>query len=286
MQIDLIDTFLDLCETRSFNRTADRLGVTQSTISARVKTLENALGARLFRRSRAGTDLTTEGLRFETHARMLRQEWTAARRAVAPSGEAALTLRLGIQNDLAAVYLGPMVAEFRRALPQTAFYIEPDYSTQMCNDLISGALDFAVMFTPRPHPDLYFQSVGDLTYHLISSDTDSRAAIRPERMIFAHFSPAFDRAHRELLPEWAEAPLSVGQSTAVASLLNTLGGAGYVMEEQAREMVAGGRFRRVADAPALTQPVYAAMHLRARTQRLHRRLTRLVARLVSGRHDG
>ena len=48
MQIDLIDTFLDLCETRSFNRTADRLGVTQSTVSARVKTLENALGAAAF----------------------------------------------------------------------------------------------------------------------------------------------------------------------------------------------------------------------------------------------
>ena len=283
MQIDLIDTFLDLVETRSFNRSADRLGVTQSTISARVKALETALESRLFNRSRAGTDLTTEGLRFETHARRLRQEWTAAQRSVAPSGEAALTLRLGIQNDLAAVYLGPMTAEFRRALPQTAFYIESDYSTQMCSDLISGALDFAVMFTPKPHPDLYFQSVGELTYLLISSDTDARAQIRPEGMIFAHFSPAFEHAHRDALPEWAGAPLSVGQSTAVASLLTALGGAGYVMEEQARVMVAGGRFRRVTDAPALTQPVYVAMHLRARTARLHRRLTQLVARQLASR---
>lgn len=48
MQIELIETFLDLCETRSFNRTAERLGVTQSTISGRVKALEGALGQRLF----------------------------------------------------------------------------------------------------------------------------------------------------------------------------------------------------------------------------------------------
>ncbi len=33
MQIELIETFLDLMETGSFNRTADRLGVTQSTVS-------------------------------------------------------------------------------------------------------------------------------------------------------------------------------------------------------------------------------------------------------------
>ncbi len=62
MQIELIETFLDLCDTRSFNRTADRMGVTQSTVSGRIKTLEKTLGHRLFIRSRAGTELTTEGL--------------------------------------------------------------------------------------------------------------------------------------------------------------------------------------------------------------------------------
>ena len=44
MTLEQIETFLDLCETRSFNRTANRLGVTQSTISGRVQALEAALG--------------------------------------------------------------------------------------------------------------------------------------------------------------------------------------------------------------------------------------------------
>lgn len=278
MQIELVDTFLDLSQTRSFNRTADRMGVTQSTVSARVKALELALGAQLFRRSRAGTDLTTEGLRFETHARMLRQEWTAARRAVTPAGEAALTLRLGIQNDLAAAALGTLVAAFRQALPQTAFYIEPDYSTQMCNDLVSGSLDFAVMFTPKPHPDLNFTSVGEITYRLISSDARMRSDIDADTMIFAHFSPAFERTHRMLLPELSEAPLSVGQSTAVSALLLAMGGSGYVMKDAADTLIATGRFALVGDAPVITQPIYAAMHLRNRPARLHRKLTQLVTR--------
>lgn len=283
MQIDLIETFLDLIETRSFNRTADRMGVTQSTVSARVKALEQALGATLFRRSRAGTDLTTEGLRFETHARLLRQEWTAARRAVAPSGEAALTLRLGIQNDLTAAHLGPLMAEFRRALPQTAFYVEPDYSTQMCADLVTGALDFALVFTPKPHPDLHFQNVGDLAYRMVSSQADRLAQVAPETMIFAHFSPAFERAHREALPHLSPAPLSVGQTSAVVSLLGAMGGTGFVLEAALRGLLEDGRLRPVEDAPVLTQPVYAAMHLRNRTARLHRRLTRIVGRQLSGR---
>ena len=44
MQIDLIDTFLDLCETRSFNQTAERLEITQSTVSARIKAFARGHG--------------------------------------------------------------------------------------------------------------------------------------------------------------------------------------------------------------------------------------------------
>ena len=87
MTLEQIETFLDLCETRSFNRTANRLGVTQSTISGRVQALEAALGCKLLERSRAGTELTTEGLRFEPHARALRNGWTAAGQAVRGAGQ-------------------------------------------------------------------------------------------------------------------------------------------------------------------------------------------------------
>ncbi len=282
MQIELLETFLDLIDTRSFNRTAERLGVTQSTVSGRVQSLEAALGARLFDRSRAGTDLTAEGVRFEVHARHLRHEWAEARRAVQGARHADLSLKIGIQNDLAAAHIGALVTSFRRALPQTAFYIEPDYSAQMCNDLLVGAQDFAVMFTPRAHPDLYFTSVGEVTYRLISSDTDARAGIDPDRYIFAHFSAAFEQAHRQLLPELANAPLSVGQSSTLTALLQAMGGAGYVAAKAADDMVATGRFQHVTDAPTMLQPVFAATHLRHRIAPVHRRLIRIVQRQFSG----
>ncbi len=278
MQIELLDTFLDLVETRSFHRSAERLGVTQSTVSARVQSLEASLATRLFTRSRAGTELTTEGLRFEQHARLLRQEWNEAKRDVAPSGDAAMTLRIGIQNDLAAAKIGDLVHDFRRTFPQIAFYIEPDYSTQMCLDLVSGAQDFAVMFTPKPHPDLHFASVGEINYRLISSDAETCAQINPATYIFAHFSPAFVQTHRQLLPELVGTPLSVGQSSAVSSLLLAMGGTGFVMADQAIEMVNTGRFKFVTDAPQMAQPIYAAMHLRRRISKMHKRMTRIVQR--------
>lgn len=282
MQIELFDTFLDLAETRGFHRTALRLGVTQSTVSARVAALEEAVGSRLFHRSRAGTELTPEGRRFEPHARALRHEWNEARRRIRlPQGTGEL-VRLGIQNDLAALYLGDWVAEFRAALPETAFYIEPDYSNQMCTDLLTGLLDFAVMFSPSPHPDLHFESVGDVPYRMVSAEAARLAEVSAERFVFSHFSPAFEQLHRQMTPHLAAAPVSVGQSGAVVSVLEAMGGAGYVPARTAAGMVASGRFRLVTDAPVLRQPVYAALHIRSRVSPLHRRLRRMVFRMLAG----
>jgi LysR family transcriptional regulator, flagellar master operon regulator len=283
MQIDQLETFLDLVETRSFNRTAERLGITQSTVSARIAALESEIGARLFNRSRAGTDLTTEGLRFDVHARGLRRDWVMALRAMRVPATEALTVQLGIQSDLAAEYLGDWIAAIRAALPQAAFYIEPDYSTQMCADLITGQQDFAILFSPKMHPDLHFASLGDVRYQMIASHPARIADLTPETYISAQFSPAFTATHRDLFPELCDAPLSVGQSHAVVSLITAMGGAGYVLAPTARRLIAAGNAHAVTDAPILDQPVYAAMHLKNRTAPLQRRLLQIMqARMTKG----
>tara|TARA_R110002096_G_scaffold256697_1_gene450004 strand:+ start:2321 stop:3181 length:861 start_codon:yes stop_codon:yes gene_type:complete len=276
MQPDQIETFLDLCETRSFNRTADRQGLTQSTVSGRVTALETALGVRLFARSRAGTDLTTEGLKFVPHARALRHAWAEARHAVTARGEAVINIRLGIQSDLAPGHLGDWMLGFRRKLPDCAFYIEPDFSAQMCRDLVAGVLDFAVIFTPFPAPDLHFTTIGETRYRLVSSETDHRAGLRPQSYIRANFAPAFNAAHRSALPELQETPMAAGQTATILGLLSKLGGSAYVLESSAADLVATGQYCYVQGTPVIGQPVHAASHLRHRTSRLHRQLLDVV----------
>ena len=281
MQIELIDTFLDLVETRSFNRTAERLGITQSSVSGRVQALESATGVRLFNRSRAGTDLSAEGVRFEPHARTLRHEWRETLRQV--QGGDRPTIRLGVQNDLAAAHIGELLTGFRKGLPHASFYVEPDYSNQMSVDVLSGNLDFALLYSPKPHPDLHFASIGSMTYRMVSTDTAHRADLVPDRYIATHFSSAFDVAHRQLLPELVMAPLSLGQSATVESLLLAMGGSAYVLSDAADRLLATGRFMAVTDAPEISQPIFAAMHVRNRISKTHRRMTRIAGRVFSRR---
>ncbi|HMO09289.1 MAG TPA: LysR family transcriptional regulator [Paracoccaceae bacterium] len=274
MHPDQITTFLDLTESGSFHASAERLGLTQSTVSARIAALETAIGARLFDRSRAGARLTTEGLKFAPHARALRHAWAEAARAVQPTGEAAIGLRIGIQADLAAEGIGDWVQGFRRALPGAAFYLEPDYSAQMCRDLAEGRLDFAVLYTPHPAPDLHFATLGEAAYVMVTTEPARLADLPPDRLIRGNYAPAFAAAQAAAVPAMAAAPVAAGQSAAVAALLRSLGGAAYVLEPTAR--VLGPAVTRVGGAAVISHPVHAAMHLRHRTAPLHRTLLRIV----------
>lgn len=278
MQIDQIETFLDLLDTRSFNRTADRLSVTQSTISGRVKALEKALGERLFERSRSGTEPTTAALRFEIHARVLRRAWADGQADVKPTGSAVM-LRIGIQHDLIDNHVADWLAALRQALPDCGFYVDGDYSTQMCRDLENGALDLGIVFTPRPSPDLYFESMGDVTYRMVSTLAPKLRDVTPSDYILPNYAPAFAQTHAALLPGLSLGSVSSGQAAAVRGLFIALGGTTYLPSEMAQTLIDEGAAHPVADAPTITQPVFTAMHLRNR----HRAGYRRMAKTLRGR---
>lgn len=276
MQIELIETFLDLCVTRSFNRTAERLGITQSTVSGRVRSLETALRQRLFRRSRAGTDLTAEGLRFAPYARAIQRDWAEARHAVRDAGAGGSTLRIGIQHDLVGVHFGELIADFRAAHPRAAFLFEADYSAQMSADLAAGLSDFAILFSPRWQPDLHFETLGEISYVMVSTHAGRLSEVAPERYIMPHFSDAIPELHRGLYPHLSRTTLSIGQNAAMVALVETMGGTAYVLRTSAEKLVRAGTCRLVEDATPLPQPVYAGLHIRNRHRRIQRSLLGIV----------
>jgi LysR family transcriptional regulator, flagellar master operon regulator len=65
MNTELARTFLTVITSGSFVSAADRLHVSQSTVSTRIHTLEDQLGCTLFVRNKAGTTLTSAGRQFQ-----------------------------------------------------------------------------------------------------------------------------------------------------------------------------------------------------------------------------
>lgn len=116
----LIDmsAFLAICAHRSFRKAADELGVSPSTLSHAMRSLEQQLDVRLLNRSTRSVSPTEAGQRF---ADRLRPALLAVDHALEDVGDFGKrpsgTLRVSAGASAARVLLARIVPEFRRAYP-------------------------------------------------------------------------------------------------------------------------------------------------------------------------
>ncbi len=108
--------FLAVVETGNFTRAAERLAISQPTLSAAIAELERLAGTRLFLRERRQVRLTEAGARLVTHARAIEREFRAAEAAFADVPVPLSPLRLGVLPSIATPMLSAMVR--RHAGPQ------------------------------------------------------------------------------------------------------------------------------------------------------------------------
>ena len=112
MELQWIDDFLALCQTRHFTRAAEARCTTQSAYSRRVQRLEEWLGVSLFDRESRPVRLTPAGEEFLSRAHRLREDIFDARRAVlSASSHFKKSLRIYTTNTLAANFLSPWLLE-------------------------------------------------------------------------------------------------------------------------------------------------------------------------------
>src|SRR5687767_178009 len=128
MRVEYLETFLDLVQTRNFQRTAERLNITQSTVSSRIRTLEEDIGVSLFLRGRSGAELTPEGRKFETYAVNIRLCWNLARQELGHPAGYQSRLRIAAQVSLWERIIKRWVVWLREQFPTTAIHVEADYS--------------------------------------------------------------------------------------------------------------------------------------------------------------
>jgi DNA-binding transcriptional LysR family regulator len=152
MDIDRARTFLEIVHTGSFLKAAERLHVTQTTVSARIRMLEEELGRRLFVRNRNGAKLTSAGVEFERFAQMFVQVWERARQQLAvPSGKTgvvSLAAELSLWNPLLVEWM----AGIRAGEPRLAVRAHVGVPDQLVEELRTGTLDVALLYSPQLLP--------------------------------------------------------------------------------------------------------------------------------------
>ena len=135
-----IEYYLAIAEMESFRRAAQRLGVSQPTLTNQIIAFENALGVQLFERSRAGTVLTAVGRELLPNAHRVLEEFQALiDSAESVSKGPAGTYRLGVTPTLGPYILPHVLPTLHRLYPALKLYIRArDYCLRALEGLSPG----------------------------------------------------------------------------------------------------------------------------------------------------
>jgi DNA-binding transcriptional LysR family regulator len=254
MDTELARTFLMVAATGNFVAAASRLHVTQSTVSARIHTLEASLGARLFQRGRNGAELTASGKRFLRHAKNLVRTVEQAHHDVGlPQGfRDVLTLsgRIAVWEG----FLPHWVAWMREAAPDVSLRLEIGFEPDIMQGLIEGTVDIGVMYTPTTRPGLAVEALFDEILLLVTSDL-SRGW--PDTgYIHIDWGPEFHAQFSEHFPDVPPPTLVANIGWLGVQQLLTYGGSGYFPQRLVRRHIEAGQLWRVPHSPQFRLPAY------------------------------
>ncbi|WP_027730512.1 LysR family transcriptional regulator [Variovorax paradoxus] len=256
MDINLARTFLEIVDTRSFQRAAERLHVTQTSVSARVRTLEELLGRPLFVRNKAGAVLTAAGEQFLPHATMLVQVWERARHQVAvPVGSRAV-LAIGCEISLWDPLLLQWLLWMRTAAPQLAIRTEVGFPHDLLDKVAAGVLDMAIAYAPQQRPGLRVELLIEEKLVMVTTARHPRVP-RPADYVYVDWGPEFAAQHGLAFPELSNAAVSAGLGPLGREYLLAAGGTGYFRHDVVRSHLESGRLRRVPGTPEFLYPAYA-----------------------------
>lgn len=152
MRLRNLNTFVKVARLGSFHAAAQQLHATQPAISARIHALEEELGAQLFIRDKSGTRLSSRGVQLLPYAEKLLAISQEMKQQITDQNPQKGTLRIGITDTLAHLYLAPLLRNWQQQHPLMSFELISDVTLTLTRQLQEHELDLALMVAG--HSDL------------------------------------------------------------------------------------------------------------------------------------
>jgi DNA-binding transcriptional LysR family regulator len=256
VKIDHIRTFLEISDCGNFNRAAENLHVTQSTVSARVKALEERFGRELFKRGHSGVELTSAGQHFRQYALNIQRLWHQAQQRVSLPENFSHGIGLGSQVSLWDSLILKWIPWMRHNARDVAVHVEADYSPSLMRQLSDGLLDIGVMYNPRQTPGLVIEDLLVETLILVATDRRKLSDGWIEDYVYVDWGADFRRRHGEAFPGMDTPAISVGLGSLGLAYIRQNGGSGYFPLRVVQPEIDRGELFAVDEAPRMQRPAY------------------------------
>ena len=154
MNFNTIRYFLMTAQEASFSRAADRLYITQQTLSGQIAALEKELGCRLFVR-KVPLQLTYGGEVFLEYARRFQGEYRSLGQAFQDINHRDRgRLKVGIAYTRGHILLPRVLGEFQARYPLMEVEIREDSNAELLRQLEEGGTDLVVAYFPEAIPGI------------------------------------------------------------------------------------------------------------------------------------
>ena len=261
MNVENIKAFIEVASTGSFQQAAENMHITQSTMSARIKSLEESINRRLFIRKRTGVVLTPGGKNFFRYAVTVVKTWERARTEASLPENIESIVGLGLQlNHLEDI--GPKWTKWinNEAL-NVATQIKSDYSDRLMNQLRNGFLDIAIVYDPQKSPEVEIQRYKTEKLILVSTQPRLFQQGKVDDYIFVDWGESFRAEHNRIFVEGSYQTMEIAIASVALSYILEHGGSGYFLESRVLPLIQQQKLFRVDDSVEMYISLYMVFNV-------------------------
>jgi LysR family transcriptional regulator, cyn operon transcriptional activator len=187
MELRHLRYFVALADCLNFTRAAERVHVTQSTLSHQVRQLENELGHDLFDRLGKRVVLTESGESFLGYAsKALREVDQGLGELMRAPDELSGEVRIGATHTFNIGFVPECLAAFMEKYPTVKVTVEELSADSIRQKLIEGTLDVGIAYEPSDRSQLWFEPLYTEEMVLVVSSQHAWAQRKRVRMVELH----------------------------------------------------------------------------------------------------
>lgn len=262
MNLSALQTFLAIVETGSLVKASKRLNVTQSTVTARLKSLEDDLGQTLIIRQKSGATLTAAGGRLKRYAETMTELWRQARQETALPNNVSTVCNIGCHPDLWPHLGQDLFNWIHQTQVDVAVSIWQAGQIELASWLETGLTDISITYWSNAHGNQTVYPLEPDRLILVSTQPNAPIRFNPG-YVFVEAGDEFGRQHAAAYADADIAKISFGSADLGLNHILEYGGSAYLPSRVAAPYLHTGQIHLLENAPEFQRNVYMVINDKA-----------------------
>lgn len=224
MDIEQVRAFLVINETRNFTKAAEILHIAQSTITARIRSLEQQIGKQLLLRNNKQVTLTRAGELFVPYAERLNELVQVSMETILLEDRFTDKLVIGGPSSIWNYTFHTEILNFKSSYPEIALDLMAHTNENTIQKVIDGTIDIGIVYSKPRHPMVEYELLQEDYFVLVGRkdfDTIDLNSLRGGNFLFLDWGKPFMTWFNEIVGPHFIPAFKINQTALVVNYLKS-----------------------------------------------------------------